>query len=272
MKKALSIPFTRRFLLPATACVCLFSPISQAASGNLSVGMEAGYTGAEYKDVDTEASAMPFIEYEIGRFSFYALGASARLATFTSSPETDIDTGAQDSPYKLHFLASVNFANGERDNDDSPVFFNMETREMGSSAGITSLLETPFGLFSASYLSDVSDASNGSFTSLAYGFPLYGNGKVFVGGNIGIAILDENWNDYYYGVRESEATGSRAAYQASTSVSPFLELSAMYAFSQHWILSQEVTITKLDDTVVDSPLTVDDGAQSEFLLSLRYSF
>lgn len=272
MNYSLNSLFSRRIIASATALFCLYSPINQAAEGSLAVGLGAGYSAAEYKGVDNEADAIPIIEYEIGRFSFYALGASARLATFSSSPITDPVTGEQDARYKLHLLASVNVADGERDNDDSPIFANMEIREVGSSAGVSAVVETPFGLLSASHLADVSDSSDGSITSFAFGTILYANQSVFIGGNLGVTLFDENWNDYYYGVSDSEATSSRAAYQGSSSVNPFIGVSATYMFDRHWSLTQDASITKIDDNVIDSPLTVDDDTIEELSFTLRYAF
>lgn len=272
MKTPSNQRFSLRFLGPVTTLLCCFIPVGQTVAGNLAVGFGAGYSAAEYKGVEDQSTAIPVIEYEIGRFSFYPLGASVRLATIESSPIEDPTTGEDDSRYKLHFFGSVNVADDERDNDDSLMFLDMETRDMGSSVGVSALFETPFGMFSASHLTDVSNSSEGSITTLAYGLPLYGSQHVFIGGNIGVNIVDEKWNDYYYGVRESEATDNRAAYEASRSVNPFMELSATYAFNQHWSVTQNAMVSQIDDTVVDSPLTVDDDIHSEFTLSVLYTF
>lgn len=244
----------------------------QVAASSLTVGLGAGYSDAEYKGVDSQSGAMPVIDYEIGRFSLYFGGASVRLASFSSASVTDPDTGNQESSYNLHLLASANIADDERDNDDSPIFAGMQTREYGSSAGINAVLETPFGLFSASHLADVSGSSDGTLTSLAYGIPLYGTQRLFIYGSIGVSIFDEDWNDYYYGVRESEATDTRASYQAGRSVNPFIELSASYALNTQWSISQGATVTQLDDTVIDSPLTVDDDTRTEFMFNVLYTF
>ncbi len=263
---------TLRTLISVSLLAGSVLSVGQVAAGNLTVGLGADYSAAEYKGVEAESGAMPVLSYEVGRFSVYLGGASVRLASFSSAPVTDPDTGNQESSYNLHLLASANLADEERDNDDSPVFAGMQTREFGSSAGINAVLETPFGLFSASHLADVSDSSNGALTSLAYGLPLYGTQRLFIYGSIGVNVFDESWNDYYYGVRESEATDTRASYKAGRSVTPFVELSASYALNTHWSISQGATVTQLDDTVIDSPLTVADDTRAEYMFNVLYTF
>lgn len=259
-------------LLSVSLLVSCALSASQVTAGNLTVGLGAGYSDAEYEGVDSEGGATPVIDYEIGRFSFYFGGASVRIASFSSAPETDPNTGNQESSYNLHLFAAANLADEERENNDSPVFAGMETRDYGSSAGVNAVLETPFGLFTASHLVDVSDSSDGSLTTLAYGLPLYTTSRFFVYGSIGANIFDDNWNDYYYGVRESEATDSRASYQAGRSINPFIDVSASYGINNHWSISQGATLTFLDDTVIDSPLTVDDDTLAEYMINVLYTF
>lgn len=265
-------PRLPRLLVSATTLLCGSMITGLATAGDLAVGLGGGYSLAEYKGMDDGTGVIPFVHYEIGRFSFYPLGASMRLATFASSPGEDAFGEIGAPKYQLQLHASIDLADDERDNDDSIMFTGMETRELGSTASIKADLETPFGQLSLSHISDIADASTGSISTLAYGIPLYSGQSLFIGGNIGAHLVNSKWNDYYYGVRASESTATRSAYQASQGVNAFMEISAGYAFTQHWSMNHSVSVAQLDDTVVDSPLTVDDDIRSEYGVMFLYSY
>jgi outer membrane protein len=78
-------------------------------------------------------------------------------------------------------------------------------------------------------------------------------------------------NNYYYGVRPSEATTTRAAYDPGGGVNTELGLSAVYRLSERWRLTGGVSATRWASSVRASPI-VENRTQLAGHLGLAYDF
>ena len=86
-----------------------------------------------------------------------------------------------------------------------------------------------------------------------------------------LAARDAKLNDYYYGVRDSEATGERSAYAPGAGVNASVGLYAAYSLSERWRLLGGLSATRWASGVRNSPI-VEDRTQMAAMLGLMYDF
>ena len=89
---------------------------------------------------------------------------------------------------------------------------------------------------------------------------------------VGLLWTSGDYNDYYYGIsnKESQKSGL-AAYEADDAVSPYLELTADFALSEHVKMYVTGKVISLGDEIADSPM-VDQDAKVVMGTGLSYSF
>ncbi|MDT0478229.1 MipA/OmpV family protein, partial [Streptomyces sp. DSM 41014] len=80
------------------------------------------------------------------------------------------------------------------------------------------------------------------------------------------------YNNYYFGVSEQESlrTGIKA-YNADSSVTPYVNVSASYAISPRWSAFISQYLEYLSDEQKDSPL-VDNRVDSKTKIGFNYQF
>ncbi|MFK8049489.1 MAG: MipA/OmpV family protein [Halioglobus sp.] len=85
-----------------------------------------------------------------------------------------------------------------------------------------------------------------------------------------------NWKssqaaNYYYGVREDEATIALPEYRVGSAINVFARIGARYALNNHWNIIGVLQYEKLDHAISDSPAVKDDHVQTAFV-GLYYEF
>ncbi|TQV74187.1 MipA/OmpV family protein [Exilibacterium tricleocarpae] len=237
-----------------------------------SLGLAVINSDSTYIDYDERFPVLPMIEYTSENFTFFPLGISYRLfTTETKDPKSKPVKNAE-SDWALTLHTRLNFGFGERDEDESEIFADMEEREYGSTAGLSLEVGTPIGAFEFTADTDITNASEGSTATLSYGFPIYFTQKLAVLGSLGLEYQDRDYTDYYYGVRETEVRADRLAYRADAATNSFLGYALFYQLSTKWSLIHSARYLKLHDEIVDSTLTTDEDNQLEAILGVRYSF
>jgi outer membrane protein len=87
----------------------------------------------------------------------------------------------------------------------------------------------------------------------------------------GIVWRSESYNDYYYGVREEEATPERPAYEPGDSFEWFLRISTRYILNEDWSILGVVRLEVLSDDVRNSPI-IDKRTVETAFVGLNYAF
>jgi len=87
----------------------------------------------------------------------------------------------------------------------------------------------------------------------------------------GAVWRSDDYNNYYFGVQESEATAERPAYEPGKSIEWFARLGARYAFNETWSLLANFRYELLSDDVRESPIVDKDAVTSAFI-GLNYGF
>jgi outer membrane protein len=137
--------------------------------------------------------------------------------------------------------------------DIPPSLAGMARREPGVDAGIGAQWGGAWGIAYAELLDDVTSTSNGGELRIGYKYP-WRSGRLYLRPHFALAVRSGELNDYYYGVRDAEATAARPAYEAHGGIAPELGVFGAYRLSAGWRLLASATLARLPDTVAGSPI------------------
>ncbi|MBI3372181.1 MAG: MipA/OmpV family protein [Betaproteobacteria bacterium] len=146
----------------------------------------------------------------------------------------------------------------------------MANRTPGVDVGISYRQRSPWGTFFGEVLHDAGGGSNGNEMRVGYNYP-WTSGRLELRPQFAIGVRDGKLNNYYYGVRPSEATAARAAYQPGGGINAELGLSAVYRVSERWRLTAGVSATRWSSGVLASPI-VERRSQMTALAGVAYDF
>ena len=128
----------------------------------------------------------------------------------------------------------------------------------------------PWGTLFGEVLHDAAGGSNGTEVRAGYRYD-WAFGKLRLQPQFTLAARDGKLNNYYYGVRASEATVARPAYQPGSGLNAEIGLSAVYRLSQRWRILGGISARRLSSGIRASPI-VRDRTQLAGLLGLAYDF
>ena len=146
----------------------------------------------------------------------------------------------------------------------------MTERGPGADFGMSYQRSGSWGAAYAEYFHDVSGASEGNELRLGYNYE-WKSEHWRLRPHFMLAARDAKLNDYYYGVRSSEATAIRPAYQPGSGVNGQVGLYGAYSLTERWRLLAGVAATRWSKGVRNSPI-VDDRIQFSRMLGLMYDF
>lgn len=244
-------------LLPITAAVILSCSALSASAGDFTIGAGGSVFKSPYKDFKDDSAPLLFVEYQGEDLSVGMEGISYRVL------------GNDESPLSLYAtLASV----GEGfDSNDSKFFSGMSDRDMSVDLGMTAVYQIGQGAVSGSLLHDVSDTHKGFVADVNYsqGFDIAG--QVYLTPKAGIIYMNEDYADYYFGVRDFEATANRAAYKADAAFNPYVGVEVVVPMGENWQLVHSASYVWLGDEIESSSIVERDNAWSA-TLGLAYTF
>jgi outer membrane protein len=146
----------------------------------------------------------------------------------------------------------------------------MENRGPGVDVGIAYRYRQPWGMLFAEVTHDAAGGSNGAEGRVGYAYE-WNRGRLRLQPQIALAARDADLNNYYYGVRPSEATALRPAYDPGSGVNVELGLSAIYRLSDRWRLVGGIAAKRWSSGVRNSPI-VENRTQVSGLLGIGYDF
>jgi len=225
----------------------------------ITVGLGALYKDKPYKDYDDDekTSAVPVILYE-GE-NFFVRGSSLGWKFLDSKG--------------LEFAVVGEYANDGYDSSDSDYLKGMDDRDPFFGVG-AHVIWNPDALgFKLAAVTDVADNSDGTQVSGSL-FYKYRTGDWMFKPSAGFVWQSENYNDYYYGVKNSEVNNSigRTAYNADDDFNYQLGAVAIYQQkTSPWMFAGGLRYAFLGNEIEDSPIVNDDNELTAFL-GVAYTF
>lgn len=138
--------------------------------------------------------------------------------------------------------------------DDIPTSLaGMARRDPGVDLGMGVQWGGRWGVVYAELLQDATSASEGSELRLGYKAPRK-RGRLSVTPYARLDVRNSELNDYYYGVRETEATAERPVYRVDGATIPEIGVLAAYELTQRWRLLAGATLARLPDAIAESPI------------------
>lgn len=247
-----TLPFSSRFAVCASVLAAGFSlgPAAQAQSsteafshvlsepGSAGLGAVARFESSPYQGSDTRYDVLPLYLFEGERFFLDANRAGVKLFKGTEQ-RLDLFTAQRLEGYP---------------SDRIPASLSgMAMRDSGIDLGLSWQYRQPWGNVQAEFLHDANNTSKGNEFRLGYSYE-WRSGPWRLRPSVSVALRDARLNNYYYGVRGSEATPDRPAYAPGAGINTTLGLYGTYDVSQHWRLLAGVSATLLDGKIKDSPI------------------
>lgn len=214
-------------------------------------------TSKPYDGFDGDEQVIPLIFYE--EKGFFIRGKTVGYNLF------------EQENIRLAAIAEWRFDGYE--DDDSSTFDGMDDRDMTIDAGVLLSYDDGWGKTSVSFVNDILGKHDGQEVQFTYSKPFVEAEKRrwSITPYAGLEWQSDNLADYYYGVRSSEATGTRPEYMTSSAWNILTGIRTQYWFNEQWSVMANVTCKFYDDDITDSPI-VNKHHSLSFLFGLMYSF
>lgn len=241
--------------MAAEAAVPIVAAAVPVATGGAGLGMAMRFENSPYRDAGTRHDFVPIYIYEGKRVFLEAYRVGLKLdATPDSRFDAFVGYRFEGFPYDRIPASLAGMAN----------------RGPGVDMGIGYRQRKEWGTLFGEVLTDAGSGSGGSEVRLGYRYD-WQLGKLQLQPQLTFAARDARLNNYYYGVRPSEATINRPAYEPGGGVNAELALSAAYRLSERWRLIGGVSATRWASGVRASPI-VDNRTQLAGHLGVAYDF
>ncbi len=215
----------------------------------------------DYKDSKHDAQVLLGLEYRGEKFNMDRTGISY---DFTDSNKYAVEA----------LLTSKNSGYSAKDNK---IFKGMDDRDVSIDVGGRVIVDTGVGPVVVDATRDI-NGSKGFEAGIKVGgigpHATHWNGKreIKIAPTASLRYQNKTFANYYYGVKTSEATANRKAYQAKSALTPYLGLEAQANITKHFSINADLGVEKRVNSVRNSPLTTDRKYQSIGRIGLTYWF
>lgn len=263
------LPTTLGAIGSALALVCAAVPAQAQSDGpglkegqsRWGIGIGGGSKQKAYAGIDRDNEVLPLLEYENQYVHILGPVAAVKLPSLALADQQRLD-------FRLVARYAIF---GGYESDDAPILNGMEDRRDGFWAGGKVEWKNPIVNVSAELLSDLGVHSNGKRFSLGLERNFRLGQQVMLAPRLVAAWQDRKYNDYYYGVRTSEAVAGRPAYEADAGVNTELGLRFIYLFDKQNSILVDASVTSLSSEIKNSPL-VDRSTENRIFAAYVYRF
>ncbi|GAB58788.1 MipA/OmpV family protein [Rheinheimera nanhaiensis] len=241
----------------ALVAVCSLPLISTAANAEQNrshqpsqgflYGIGVGVNQEIYRGYKRRVIPLPLVGYRGDKLSVYGPFVSYELAK-----ANDVSLSAKLAPRFAGY-----------DDGDSDVFVGMK-RKSSLDAGLGLQYRIDNWTLDTEVLSDVLGNSNGQEAKLKFSYGLR-FGPLQVSPEVGVSYSSSKLVDYYYGVRQSEATADRPAYRAGAAVNYHTGVALSTPVFFGGLTRLGIEYHWYDTSIANSPLTDRDSGVSAFL-------
>lgn len=243
-----------RVVLCAVAVTISTSAIAQNEDRSQSFEPPGWIAGAGYAvapdpfvgDADTNSTPFPLIGYIGERLTWLGPNLSYRVAG--------------DDTWSVTAAAGLNFLGFDVDANE-PALAGLSERDNALEAGV----DLVYGPLTLDLRHDVSGTHDGFFARLGAGHTWAPNRRLSLEGTVFVDYLSDDLADYYYGVSTTEAIGARRPFRVGGATNVGFGAQVIYRFNKRTFFIGSVDITRLDDSISDSPIVSDTEQVSAFI-------
>lgn len=207
-----------------------------------------------YRGIDRDNYVLPLATYEN---KWVSLGV----------PRADFKLYSTDS---LSLRLRARYDGDGYDPDDSSFLTGMDKRKSSIWVGGALLWKNDIANVSAEVLTDSMGNSKGTRAGIQVD-RRFGFGSFGLTPRVGVEWFDKKYVDYYYGVRASEATPARSAYQGDSTTAVDVGLRLDYSPAARHTLFLDVSAKRFGSSIKDSPI-VEKATQTTVGLGYLYRF
>ncbi|HGH6025760.1 TPA: outer membrane protein OmpV [Vibrio mimicus] len=139
------------------------------------------------------------------------------------------------------------------DQDSAKSVKGMDKRNATVDLGVNADIALGDGTVSTYFQHDIFNEHKGYKTGVNY-FHIVELGSVDFVPFAGISYQNSDYNNYYFGVKDKEATAQRKAYRAGGDFSYNLGYKLVYPINDRWEVTQTSTYTRLGSDIAHSPI------------------
>ncbi|ENM5746692.1 TPA: outer membrane protein OmpV [Vibrio mimicus] len=139
------------------------------------------------------------------------------------------------------------------DQDSAKSVKGMDKRNATVDLGVNADIALGDGTVSTYFQHDIFNEHKGYKTGVNY-FHIVELGSVDFVPFAGVSYQNSDYNNYYFGVKDKEATAQRKAYHAGGDFSYNLGYKLVYPINDRWEVTQTSTYTRLGSDIAHSPI------------------
>ncbi|TXY23724.1 MipA/OmpV family protein [Vibrio mimicus] len=139
------------------------------------------------------------------------------------------------------------------DQDSAKSVKGMDKRNATVDLGVNADIALGDGTVSTYFQHDIFKEHKGYKTGVNY-FHIVELGSVDFVPFAGVSYQNSDYNNYYFGVKDKEATAQRKAYRAGGDFSYNLGYKLVYPINDRWEVTQTSTYTRLGSDIANSPI------------------
>lgn len=226
------------------------------------LGLGVVSTQKPYTGTGRESRLLPLLQFENRYVKISPMSIEGKLPSLKLGGSQHLDFG---------LIGRRNLDGAGYEADDAPILAGMAERKGGYWAGGKAKWRNEIVDINVEWLADVSSNSKGQRFSLGIEKTWRPGERWMIAPRVGIAWVDNDYVDYYFGVRNSEATAGRPAYVGRSGVIPGAGVSVIYRWDPHHSVMFDARVVGLADSIKDSPL-VSASTENRVLMAYTYRF
>lgn len=211
-----------------------------------------------YKGIGTESRGIPIFFYRKDNLLIYGPMVNYSLL--------------KNADWEVLGISRMRFEGYE--DEDSKYLRGMDDREWTLELGGSLSRVLGEARVTADITADVLNEHKGYEVTLSYNYDFRAAANIrdlLVTPSIGVTYRSRHLNDYYYGVRSSEAISGRPQYSIGDSTGLMAALRLNYRFGERWSVMSMASIEWLGSEITDSPI-VEKHYVASFLLGIMRRF
>ncbi len=224
----------------------------QAQSSGPAVGLGLVLRQPAYIGTDHEARAVPLLHYENAWLRVAGLQADLKLPRHVFNDRHAVSGGLR-----------VRYEDDGYEAGDSLELAGMAERKGSAWVGATATWHNPWADLSVEWLGDASRNSEGQKAQVRVS-RRFAQDRFALTPRAHVDWLSSDHVDYYYGVRDTEATLGRSAYLGRSAVTQSLGVRIDYALTTQHQVFMDLSLTRLPSEIKDSPLIDRRGTARTF--------